>query len=230
MAGYTKADYDLNYDIGAEGEWGHPNTREGVRLHYVRAIQEQFFMPRWDAIVPHLGLLATHRVVIAGSGFGWSVDYLKVLVPGINAIGVDISDYVDGEKGVDEAADIDAAITAVGLDPLVDRGLQIHNKYVRPGPRSKSIVLKEDMESTRSRAAVVAELGRPTHIITENMIQEFTDVEILQWRDQIDNFTTTDVIHVVSGTSRLRSPQDIATRTGHRVLLVGAGFIQDDVR
>ncbi len=229
MAGYTKADFDRMYSLRAEREWGHPATRPEVRLHYHYGVSQKRIAARWDAIVAHLGLTAADIIVVAGGGFGWAVEHLEQALPGINAVSVDISDYVDNEKGNDEGAEIDAAITAVGLDPLAGRGLQIKNKYFRAGPRSRSVVLKDDMLSVPSRNRVRQALGNnmPTHIFTEDMVGEFPETEIAAWVVEIDKIPA-ETIHVMSSETA-RSGTDVNTITGHRVLVVSGGVVHQDI-
>jgi len=222
MAGYTKADYDASYSIRAEREWGHPSTRTEIRIGYQYEAMKDYINPRWDAIVAHLGLTTSDIIVVAGGGFGWAVEHLKTLMPGINAVSVDISDYIDAEKDTSDSTELDKYITDGGLDPLTGRGAQIKAKYSRPGARSKSIILKEGMNNNGSRNRVRQALGNniPTHIFTENMIQEFTDIEIMDWVNELDKLTNTVKIHIITNEID-RTAESIAALTGHRTLLVG---------
>jgi hypothetical protein len=230
VAGYTKADYDAQYSIGAEGEWGRPGGTTEIRVHYQRAAAEGFLHPRWDALVPHLGLTASDILVVAGCGFGWSVDYIETLLPGINVVGVDISDYVNAEKDTSDEAEIDEYIIAAGETPDSERGARVKAKFHTPGPKATVVVLQEDMKNNQSRNRVRQALGNvtPTHIITEDMVQEFTDVEIAEWVTELNKLTTTEKIHIISGEG-IRTAENINTITGHRTLLVGGGQVEKDL-
>lgn len=201
MAGWTKADYDLNYDIGAEGEWGYPNTRAEVRLHYNWGIMQPLQQKWWANLVPLLGITAADRVCVIGAGFGWGVEALLAEAPGVTAIGIDISDYINAEKGTDEDADLDAAITAVGLDPATDRGAQIKTRFRRDGPRAKVTILQEDLSNNGSRNRVRNAIGGldPTWIITEDTVQTMPDAELTQYTGYANDFTGAQVVHFLSG-------------------------------
>ena len=228
MAGYTKEEYDAQYSIRSEREWGHPSTRAEVRIGYQRAAMVDYINPRWDLLVSYLGLLSTDVVVLAGAGFGWAIDHIETLLPGIKVVGVDISDYIDSQKDTDDATEIDEYIVAGGLDPSTGRGGQIKAKYHTPGPKATVVVLKEDMKTNQSRNRVRQALGNntPTYVITEDMIQQFTDSEIADWVTELDKLTTTAKIHIITNEMD-RTVEDINALTGHRVLLVGAVIDKD---
>ena len=223
MAGYTKADFDANYSFRCERYLSSviQTGRAEVRLNYHSAFMSPILATRWENIVPSiLNILSTDKVVVVGSGFGWGVDKLIELT-GCTAVGVDISDYIETAKGTDENADLIAAIQLVGLDETVDRGLEIYNAYSTTGARTISVVLKEDMLTAKSRNAVKKELGNaaPTYIITEDMIQELSDVEIAAWVTEAEKLSAI-VVHII-GRETPRTAEELNALTGHKVIVAG---------
>ena len=201
MAGYTKQDFDTLYSIRLRildpitGNY----KRSKVRLHYHRAvIKRDFTDRRWASIWPILNIRNTDRVVIVGTGFGWGVEAL-VAMTGCTAIGTDISDHVAATKDIDERDEIEAAIVEAGLDPTKGDGLEAFNAAYTPGARAKSTVLIEDMNTNKSRVNIKKEIGNlnPTWIITEDMITDFTDQEVLDLSDLAGKFTDAKVCHIV---------------------------------
>ena len=224
MAGYTKADFDANYSFRCERYLPSviQTGRSEVRLNYHSAFMSPILANRWDNIIPSiLNILSTDKVVVVGSGFGWGVDKLIELT-GCTAVGVDISDYIETAKTTDENADLIAAIQLVGLDEAVDRGLEVYNAYATTGARTISVVLKEDMLSNRSRNEVKKALGNaaPDYIITEDMIQEMSDVEIAAWVTEAEKLPGATIVHII-GRETPRTAEELNALTGHKVILVG---------
>ena len=244
MAGDTKADYDANYRFGAEGEWGRDDAhlRPEVKLHYLRSVQQPMAVALWDLLISYLGLTASDVLVVAGAGYGWSIEHIEVALPGINVVGVDISDYIAAEAGNTDESEIAEAILAVGLDPLTGRGLQIMQRWSTPG-RNKNdniVVLTEDMKSNQSRNRVRQALGNttPTHIISENVMSTNTtdllDQEILDWTTELNKLTSTEVIHLmtvdgVDLSNSVRTAEEVFALTGHRTILArpNTGILKD---
>jgi len=218
VAGWTKAEFDAAYKFLPESRLGgHPGGRPPVRVHYMRAFVEPIIRARWEQIVPAiLNITAADHVVIIGAGFGWGVDVLTEISLA-NVVGVDISDYINDEQGNDELADYDAAITLAGLDPNGAQGMKIKNAFRTPGPRSNTVVLKENMANAGSRNKVKQALGNnvPTHIITEDTIQLFSDAEIADFVTDIDPIGA-QVSHINGGTPRTNL--ELAALTGHKCI------------
>ena len=57
MAGWTKADYDAAYRIGAEGHVGYPNTRQEVKLHYNKSVITPILQNRWGYDEDHFSIM-----------------------------------------------------------------------------------------------------------------------------------------------------------------------------
>lgn len=218
MAGYTKEDYDSLYSIRVRiwDETIQAYRRSPIRLHYHRYVMQDMVRAHWDYLVPDLGLTSTDRVVVVGSGFGWGIERLEELT-GCTAVGVDISDYVHNVKGVSEDDEVRAAIVASGYDPTTGHGLEVFNVCTTQ-PRTKTTIINESMYTIKSRNAVKKALGNqlPTWIVTEDMLSDFTDAEVLEWVGQIDKLGV-NVCHIIResfGTNN-KTLEEWNTLTGH---------------
>lgn len=227
MAGYTKADYDGLYSIRVRiwDESIKAYRRSPVRLHYNRAVMmRDYIEPRWVKVISLLGITSADRVVVVGSGFGWGVEKLIELT-GCQAVGVDISDYVETSKDDTEEAEIDAAIIGAGFDHLTGHGLEVKNATFTGEPKAKQTILKEDLLSAKSRNAVKKELGQqnPTWIITEDMVTDFTDTELVTWKTEVDKWTGVNICHILreSYLPNAKTAEEWNTFSGHIIITIG---------
>lgn len=184
---WTKELYDLAYSFPAEPD-GHPNTRPGVRLHYNRAVLYPEMVRRAQQLVQLLGLTTADRILIAGCGFGWTVEALVDM--GFSAVGTDVSAFIQDNKAVAEDGDIAAAISAVGLDPTSGEGATIFSQLKGNGIRTRGVVLNEDSQSVRSRNTVKQVLGEPTVIITEDLVTSLSDNECAALQSALTKYVT----------------------------------------
>lgn len=99
----TKADFDAVYNVGLEPQ-GHPSTRAEIRGNYERSAIFNASVPYLDFVTPfvnnliaHFAWPTTHSILIAGCGFGWTVEAFRAA--GYDATwGVDTSAYIQAEK------------------------------------------------------------------------------------------------------------------------------------
>lgn len=237
MAGWTKEQFEFYYDIGAEGEWGYPGGRPEVRLHYHHGVVAPYLQARWSQLIPYFNLTSSDIVLLVGAGFGWSNEYLQEQIPGITAVGVDISDYIITEKDNTEDAEIDAKIVAVGLNPAIGRGLQIKNKYSRGSgvARSQSIIIQEDAKTNQSRNRIRQALGNtwPTWIFTEDLVNDpaMTDQDLIDLATDYGNLPS-PIVHICGGyPPGSHTAQEIFNLTGQRVITVGGSSgVEEDVQ
>lgn len=216
MAGYTKSDYDSLYSIRVVMADGR---RSPVRLHYTRYVMQDIVRARWDHVVPELGITSSDIVVVVGAGFGWGVERLIELT-GCTAIGVDISDHIQGTKSTSEESEIDAAIISAGYDPLIGHGLEV-KQTVFVDTRTKQIVLNEDLYSAKSRNNIKKALGNklPTWIITEDILSDFSDAEATFLKTEVDKLGV-PVCHIVRTTTK--TAEEWQTLTGHVIIELGS--------
>jgi len=223
MAGWTKAQYDASYSIRVERYFGgHPSRagRPEVRLHYHEWVIKPILVRRWLNIVPLLtpAIDSDDFVLIIGAGFGWGVRALRTQI-GCEAIGTDTSTYIQTEKSSDDSAEISAAITAAGLDPTTGRGLELLGFVRSPGSRAKELVLDEDLLTAASRSNVIAALGsNPTFICWEDLVDDsMSDQDVLDLIAPIEPAAARKFF--IYTPTAARSAQDLATLSGHRVII-----------
>lgn len=193
----TKADYDSDYDIGAEPD-GHPNTRPEIRLHYCRAVLYPVAKLRATGIMDAMGWRPPGpALVIVGAGFGWLAEALEQ--NGFTRVaGIDTSPYIHSDKNNSEASDYDKAIVAAGLDPNSGEGARVKADLISrtgSGPRTRASrgVLNQNGNTQQSRNAVRTALGlsgnqQPDWLLTDDMIAELTDAEFLQASTSLKNW------------------------------------------
>ncbi len=210
MAGFVKSDFESQYRTGAETDWGYPNLVNGeerseVGLNYIRAIYEPVLRTMWQEVLAEAFPIArTDDVLIIGCAYGWGCEIVEELT-GANVVGVEVSDYVHAQKSGDDLADIDAAISAAGLDLAGTRAQQIRDKYHTPGPQITATVLQEDLLSEESRGRVADALGakEPTIIVTEDIVSYMTDGEIDALVKGMDAYTeAVTKAHITRSNSR----------------------------
>ena len=75
--------------------------------------------------------------------------------------------------------------------------------------------------TNQARNAVRQALGRnPTFIVSEDMIQEFSDSEIEDWVTEINKFPGSPIVaHISSG--KPRSATELNALTGHKCITYG---------
>ncbi len=200
----------LGITCGAEGEWGHPNTRNEVRLVYSRYHVLPELRRRWAWLVPALGLTPLSSIALVGCAYGYSLEVLAEM--GITrVVGTEPTAGLRTKMAQSEDADVQAAIEAVGLTIASGDGLRLYNALrERPGvarsPKAAD-VLNEDLSSnqsrTRLRNALIAKGGSSGWIvITENVLTVLSDAECTTLATRARSLNGIGrLIHLVSTTS-----------------------------
>jgi hypothetical protein len=203
-----KASFDAEYEIGAEGTWGHPSTRDEVRLHYNRAVMFDGAMNRALRISAAMGWIAPGpTLLIFGSGYGWLAEAFEDL-GFTHVVGIDTSSWIQSNKDLDEEAEIDEAITSVGLDPGTGEGAlvkaRIRGKAKGPGPRTRATrgVLNENGKSGASRGRIKQALGITGNDkidwgLSEDLAPGLDDAEVVDAASDLDKICT-DSAHYVT--------------------------------
>ena len=159
-----------------------------IRLHYHPAVIKPESVIKAQRVIDYLitqgtPLTAADRLVIVGGAFGWLGEALEDLIPGLQAVSVDLSQYVQDTKDLSPDDELIESIVAEGYDHTVPSsvGEFLFNSFHDPNPRSRdgSKVLQEDLSSVKSRNAVRKALQStdPTRIITEEVWQILTQAE-----------------------------------------------------
>lgn len=193
---WDKALFDLAYSENAEPD-GHPNTRSEIRLHYHRYIMYPQALRRAQFFVQQFNLTAADHVLVVGCGFGWTVEALVGM--GIDAVGTDVSAYIQGNKSLTEDSDISAEIAKVGLSSVSGEGLGHFNRLRGDGVRTRAKVLNENSSNNASRNRVRQEFvgGTVTLAISEDIVTSLTDAECAQLRTFISNYSV-PICHFVT--------------------------------
>ena len=160
-----------------------PNQTGPVILHYHRWFVAPIMQAMWARLAPILNIPPSSNVLIVGAGFGWGVEAFMAETGVTSCVGIEISAYVNAEKDNTEEAEIDAAITAAGLDPASGRGAAIKAYCYDGQPRTNVVVLNENMQTNQSRNAIRSALGNnwPDVVIIENLVDaNTTEAEITQ--------------------------------------------------
>lgn len=227
----TKTDFDAAYIFRLDRYFNrdHPEVAQDpaqtgeVILHYHRFFMSPILADMWARLAPILNIASTEHVLIVGAGFGWGVDAF-IAETGATTVGTDISAYITAEKTNTEEAEIDAEITAVGLDPATGRGAAI-KAYVYDGlvrVPANVIVLEEDAQTNQSRQAIRAALNNnwPSVCIVEDLIDETTtDAEITQVNNALNLFAGNQRVIWITGRGYPgRTLQQLQTLTAAEVL------------
>jgi hypothetical protein len=209
---WDKEAFDGFYGYSVE-RWGHPNTREGVRLHYhwhwVGTAQNNKIAVRMEQA---LGPVKGTGVILVGAGFGWTAEGLIEL--GADVVATDISDFVLTEQHSTEEAEIRAEIERVGLDPDRDKiigpsgqvDLDPIEFLVRGGrnavARSARPIVGEDAGTPQSRAAIKKQTKQPIKwILTEQVLHSMADADAVEFCAKMADFekqTNATVVHLLS--------------------------------
>lgn len=180
----TKAEWDANYRIGAEGATGRTRHGPEVKLNYARSVVMPYCQARAEGMPTLFGWSAPGpTIVIVGAAFGWTVEALEALGY-TSVVGTDISTYVHTEKAATEEADIEAAITVAGLDPSTGEGAALKARFFDGGNRTRTSrsVLDEDGTTNTSRKNIKSALGLGNGdtidwAITEGVLSSLSDLE-----------------------------------------------------
>ena len=167
------------YDLDAE-PYAITGFRPHVRLGYHRSVLMRLSRDQAQAYIDKLGWLPTQKIALIGCGFGWTAEVL-INEHGFSPtrlIGCDTSSYIQANKSLTESADIDAAITAVGLSPTTGEGLTVKGKLHDGGTRSRVVTVANQSGGTvSSRNAIKLALGGGTldKVLTEGVLESLVD-------------------------------------------------------
>lgn len=219
---YDKALYDSQYSVRA---WAHGvrNTPRVPRHHYSWFVQKDRIANTAAMIAALPGFASINKVVLIGSGFGWTAEILIAANPAMEIISVDPSPYVQSNWNVSEETEIRDWLTADGFDPdnidfLVDpatgdtlTNAQAWAQWLRPdGQRSPVQPMDEDLTTNASRNAVKGAVqGNYDLIITEWVLDSWTtDAEIEAFLNDIEAFRPNPSVVPVHIIDRDPTPPD----------------------
>lgn len=227
----SRAGYEKYYSVLAE-RWGwkpsgdahSPARTKPVFTHYNEFHFGQGQRALATRVKDALGLKGP--TVVAGAGFGWTVEGLEMAGVG-GAIGTEISPYILANKDESEESDIRDYCGRSGIDPDVNLiiGPPDHPKSefidgewrIRPldiwlprglgQPRAQSTIADEDAATSGSHRRIRrASRDQIAHIVTEELLNSVTDDEALRICEFYERLATgphtagtrADVCHMLS--------------------------------
>lgn len=216
---YEKADFYAAYGVYAVdpvtrhrfAKFKSPNIHGGAeitcRLHYHPTVIKPEKVKLAQRIVDYLNsegtpLTASDRLCIIGGAFGWLGEALEDLV-GLEAVSVDLSQYVQVSKDLSPDDELIESIEAEG-HTHTDNGVgqYLFEKFSDPNPRSRNggKVLQEGLDTAKSRSAVRKALQQsdPTRIITEEVWQILTQEEQDKYKAAAANWGV-PITHIIDG-------------------------------
>lgn len=208
--------------VGVEAEYGI--RQFGLRIGESNA----------DLLIVVLNPNPADTLLILGSGFGWTVEVLEAR--GFASIlGIDTSPYIQTAKDLDDGTDIDAALIAGGLNPLLSDGARIKAASHSPGPRVRASrgIPNEDLGTGASRGRVKQFLGvsgadKIVLGVSEFALDALTDAEAVSVSDRM-NDVCDRVVHAVTLPTRTADADwNLKTLAGWKALIPGDEFLDSD--
>jgi len=215
---YEKADFYAAYQMYAVDpvtgaryskyrapEFG--DERITLVLHYHPHVMKANAAGKAQRLVDHfiaegVPLTAADRVCVIGGAFGWLCESLEDLVPGLEAVSVDLSQYVQDVKGLSADDELIESIEAEGR-AIDDGGIgqMLYERFSDSAPRSRDAtkVVQEDLGSNRSRNEVRKALRNadPTRVITDEVWQILTQEEQDRYTAAAANWGVT-LTHIIN--------------------------------
>jgi hypothetical protein len=228
----------LGINVGAEGQWGHPNTRPEVRLTYSRVHVLPELRRRWAWLVPALGLTPTSSIALLGCAYGYSLEVLAADHNITRVVGTETASGIRTKMGQSEDADIQAAIEAVGLSVASGDGLRLFNALRDRAGLVRSTrtadVLNESLANNpsrnRLRDALLAKGGTSWDVVSENVLTVLTDSECQTFATQARAVRgITRLIHLVS-TARIKAGErsDLIAGYNSKTAMEWKALLPDD--
>lgn len=195
---YEKADFYAAYRIYAVdpvtrhrfARFKSPDIEGGAELtcvmHYHPFVIKPQSADKAQRLVDHFitqsaPLTATDTVVVIGGAFGWLGEALEDLIPGLEAVSVDLSQYVQDVKGLSPDDELQEQLEAEGYNITTGPGLYLFNKFSDPNPRCRrpEMVVQNDLSTVKLRNDVrkLFQRNDVTRVITEEVWQVLTTGE-----------------------------------------------------
>lgn len=155
-----------------------------VKLGYHRSHYLKTGFHHAQGLIGALGLTASDAVAVIGCGFGGTVEGLLALVPGISAVGVDVSPWVQSAKDTTETAYLRGKIAEAGLDPDTGKGAAKLAEYDTGETRAATFILNTDITGGgKARNDIKSALGLKnnediTWAVSDDLLTSLTDGEI----------------------------------------------------
>lgn len=121
-------------------------------------------------------LTGNDSIVIVGCAFNWTGEALMQLIPGLECVGVDLSNYVQQVKDLSPNARLIEAIQAAGYDHLLPNsiGEKLYQWFSTARPWAETIIHNTDLSKQNNLNTVRNSLNRGTITlgITEELLSD----------------------------------------------------------
>ncbi|MHC4715270.1 MAG: hypothetical protein ACYTAN_18700 [Planctomycetota bacterium] len=210
-----------------------PATETDITMHYSRAALYDRAAELAVRLESAFGWTPPGgTIAMQGCGYGWTVEALEGRGY-TRVVGADISTLIQGSQDDTEEAEIDAAITAAGMDPATGRGaLHKATLYTDPGPKGRSSrrVKDEDGLTQGSRNRLRSSVGLGPNddfdwLLSEYLLETVSDAEAIAALPHYTN-TAISVVHIIAGADGTKSEPDGNWKgaAGWRAFLDANGF------
>jgi hypothetical protein len=153
-------------------------------------------------------LTGTDCIVIFGGAFNWTGEGLEDLVPGLEAVCVDLSNWVDTVKGQSPDDELIEAIIEAGYDHTLPNsvGEFVFNRCAESAPRSRNVdkitIADLSKNGDRNRVKRIFQRNEVTRIITEDVWSLLTAQEQVEMTAAAASYGA-QLVHYSSDTGTL---------------------------
>jgi hypothetical protein len=178
-----------------DGPW------RGINFGYRRHILRDMAARHAQGLRDTLSLTATDNIILVGSGYSWTVEWVHAVWPAANVVGLDTSTHVQATKATPETAELRQIITDAGLDPDAGLGAMILAEIDDGGNRAREPVIDEDLANNGSINAVKSALGIPNNqaidwAISESVLETMGAAAAIETATRMSN-AATNVAHLI---------------------------------
>lgn len=224
---WEKADFDANYVLSAKlgndrlfhcrssrfnGLTDYdPVAGVTIPIHYHPSRNRVYCQSRAQALIDWCAtdssggaLNALDCIVIIGGAFNWLGEALEDLVPGLEALTVDLSQWVQDEKGLSPDAELAQNIIDAGYDPSLPGtvGAYVYALLADPTPRSRNVdkVVQTDLSTQKARNDVrkIFQRNDVTRMVVEDTWDLITPEEQAQYLAAAASYGA-EVIEITNG-------------------------------
>jgi hypothetical protein len=189
--------------MGAERAWGKPGGRPEVRLNFHKFTTLPNERIRAARLAAALGWDINTRLCVYGCGFGWIL--IGFWEQGIQQIqGIENSPYIHANLALNEDAEIQAAIEAVGLMVNTGDGLTLFNAMRDDGnPRGLLPTRVRDVDiSSNQQMNQLRQIlgGAGAEVITcgEFTLNRLTDQEAIALSGNLGKLQPSRIVHFIN--------------------------------
>ncbi len=163
-------DDPVTWDDAYRSRYPIPGQYEPLILRYHRHALWPTLTRTAEGLARLLELISASKIILVGSGYGWTAEILKDMLPGIAINCTDTSKVIQARKDTTEQIEIEHQFQDCGAD------LDLVHKFCDFKPRARERIYNEKLDTPASRA--VMRQGRDFDwIISENVLDCMGDGE-----------------------------------------------------